>query len=121
MVAAGLALHIARFQLEYVGIEVGHAFGFSRPQREMADRIVLLPFALGVDLRAVLMALLRKVKIIAGRIVRTVTRKRPIAWPLDDLDIGIFFRYLVAHLGEVLDLDTEMIEPGLAAAAAGDD
>src|SRR5262249_3076019 len=45
---------------------------------------------------------------------------RAIAGPLHDLDVGVFPRDFLAHLVEVLHLDAEMIEAGLAAAAAGD-
>ena len=63
------------------------------------------------------MAGLRQVEIIAGRIVGAVAGERPVAGPLDDLDVGIFFRDLAADLVQVLHLDAEMIEAGLAAAA----
>src|SRR5215217_3216938 len=121
MVAAGLALHIARFQLEYVSIEVGHAFGFARAQGEMADRIVLLPFALGVDFGAVLMALLREIEIISRGIVRAIAREGAVAGTLDDFNVGIFLRNLLAHFVEILNFDPKVIEPRLAAAAARND
>src|SRR5262249_60728270 len=84
------------------------------------DGGVLFPLALGIDLGAVLVPLLRQVVVIAGRVVRAVARERAIAGPLHDLDVGVFPRDFLAHLVEVLHLDAEMIEAGLAAAAAGD-
>src|SRR4051812_20248647 len=87
----------------------------------MADRIVLLPFALGVNLGAVLMALLREIEIISRGIVRAVARERTVAGPLDDFDVGIFLRNLVADFVEVLHLDAKVVKPRLAAAAARND
>src|SRR3954454_23391810 len=86
----------------------------------MAERRLLLPFVLGVDLGAVLMPRLRQVKVGAGRIVGAVAGERPVARPLHDLDVGILLRDLGTDFIEVLDLDAEMVEAGLAAAAAGD-
>src|SRR4029077_6679563 len=88
----------------------------------MAERGLLLPFApvpisLGIDFGAVLVTGLRQVEIIAGRIVGAIAGERPVAGPLDDLDVGIFFRDFAADPVEVLDFDAKMIEAGLAAAA----
>ena len=103
MIAVRLALDVAALELEHVAIEVRHAARPARArEREVADRVVLLPLALGIDLGAVLVALLRQVEIVAGRIVRAVARERAVAGPLHDLDVGIFLRYLLAHLVEVL-------------------
>src|SRR5262249_33967182 len=99
----------------------GDALGLAHADREVADRVVLLPFALSVDFGTVLVTLLGEVEIVAGRIVGAVARERTVARPLHDLDVGIFLGHLVAHLIEVLDLDAEVIEAGLAAAAARDD
>src|SRR6202795_4221169 len=79
--------------------------------------IILVPITFGIDLGAVLVAGLRQVEIIAGRIVGAVAGERPVAGPLDDLDVGIFFRDLAADLVEIFHLDAEMVEAGLAAAA----
>ena len=70
MIAVGLARHVARLEIEHVGIELRHLAGMARAQRKVADGVVLLPLALGIDLGAVLVALLREVEIVAGRIVR---------------------------------------------------
>ena len=71
MVAVRLARHVARFEIEHVGIEFAPSCPRARAaHREMADGVVLLPLALGIDLGAVLVALLRQIEIIAGRIVR---------------------------------------------------
>src|SRR3954468_3961140 len=121
MIAPGLALDVARFQLKDVGVEISHAFRLARAQSEVADRVVLLPFALGVDFRAVFVALLRQVEIVAGRIVRAIAREGAVAGALDDLDVGIFLRDLLAHLVEILNFDPKVIEPRLAAAAARND
>src|ERR1700726_759848 len=88
----------------------------------MAERRFLLPCAhvpitRGIDLGAVVVAGLRQVEIIASRIVRAKARERPIAWPLDDLDVGIFLRHLAADLVQILHFNAEMVETGLAAAA----
>src|SRR3954454_4723172 len=119
-VAALLALEVAALELIDVAIEVGDALGLAHPQRKVADGGVLLPLALGIDLGAVLVALLRQIVIVARRVVRAVARKRAIAGPLHDLDVGVFVRDLLTHLIEVLHLDSEMVEAGLAAAAARD-
>src|SRR3954452_18677555 len=86
----------------------------------MAEGRLLLPFVLGVDLGPVLMPRLRQVEIVSRRIVRAVAGERPVARPLHDLDVGILLRDLGTDLFEVLNLDAEMVEAGLAAAAAGD-
>src|ERR1700689_1463502 len=79
--------------------------------------LALVPIVLGIDLGAVLVAGLRQVEIIAGWIVGAVAGERPVAGPLADFDVGIFFRAFAADLVEVFHLDAEMIEAGLAAAA----
>src|SRR5580698_255651 len=78
--------------------------------------LALVPLAFGINLGAVLVAGLRQVEIIAGWIVGAVAGERPVARPLHDLDVGIFFRDFAAHLVEVFHFDAEMIETGLAAA-----
>src|SRR3954465_9594819 len=85
----------------------------------MAEGRLRLPFVLGIDFGAVLMSRLRQIEIVAGRVVRAVAGERPVARPLHDLDVGILLRDLGTDLFEVLDLDPEMVEARLAAAAAG--
>src|SRR3984893_13069259 len=122
MIAAFLRRQVARLELEDGGVEIGEPLRLAGADGEMAERGFLLPVALvpitfGIDLRAVLVAGLRQVEIIAGWIVGAVAGERPVAGPLDDLDVGIFFRDFAADLVEVFHFNAEMIEAGLAAAA----
>src|SRR5215470_3723379 len=117
-ITALFALDVAALELIDVAIEIGDALGLAHPQREVADRGVLLPLALGIDLGAVLVPLLRQIVIVAGGIVRAVARKRAVAGPFHDLDVGVFLRHRLAYFLEVLHLDAEVIEASLAAAAA---
>src|SRR5262245_63563090 len=86
----------------------------------MAEGRILLPFALGIDLGAILVSRLRKVEIIARGVVRAIAGERPVARPLHDLDVGIFFGDLGADLVEIRNLDAEMVEARPAPAPAGD-
>ena len=61
MIAALLRRCVTGIELEHVDVEIGHALRVARPQREMAEGRLLLPFVLGVDLGAVLMPGLRQV------------------------------------------------------------
>src|SRR5262245_5656710 len=86
----------------------------------MAEGRILLPFALGIDLGAILVSRLREVKIIARGVVRAIAGERPVARPLHDLDVGIFLGDLGADLVEIRNLDAEMVEASLTAASARD-
>src|SRR6516162_1100827 len=121
MIAALLDRRIARLELEHIDIEIRQSPRLPRAQREMAEAGFLLPFSLGIDLGSVLVTGLREVEIVAGWIMRAVARKRPVARPLDDLDVGIFPGYPVTDPLEVRNLDAEMIEPGLASATPGNE
>src|SRR5215470_931235 len=105
-------------QLEYVGVELRQPIRLDRAQRKMREAPLLLPGAGLVDLGAVLEAGLRQIEIVAGRIVDAECGEWAVARALDDLDLGVFLGYPRTHPLDVLDLDAEVIEPGLAAGHA---
>src|SRR5262249_2049978 len=117
-ITALAALDVAALELVHIAIEVGEALGLAHAEREVADRRVLLPLALGIDLGTVLVSLLREVVVVSGRVVRAIARERAITGPLHDLDVRVFAGDLLAHLLDILHLDAEVIEASLAAAAA---